>query len=148
MQLSDKSCELAEENDRLFDKNKEQRRRIELLETEQSELVRRSILILLLFLLLMFSCLVKGTPKLMGKILHDFLTLDSIVSEGIMGHLHPWIQDCNSLDLMKRVYLQKTVIIWYFLKKWGPVDTFTTNTVGTWHTCKAIWVMSFMNNPL
>jgi hypothetical protein len=42
MQLSDKSCELAEENDRLFDKNKEQRRRIELLETEQSELVKQN----------------------------------------------------------------------------------------------------------
>ena len=41
MQLSDKSCELAEENDRLFDKNKEQMRRIELLETEQSELVKK-----------------------------------------------------------------------------------------------------------
>ena len=41
MQLSDKSCELAEENDRLFDKNREQMRRIELLETEQSELVNK-----------------------------------------------------------------------------------------------------------
>ena len=41
MQLSDKSCELAEENDRLYDKNKEQVRKIELLEAEQSELVRR-----------------------------------------------------------------------------------------------------------
>jgi len=39
MQLSDKSCELAEENDRLYDKNKEQIRKIELLEAEQSELV-------------------------------------------------------------------------------------------------------------
>jgi len=42
MQLSEKSSELAEENDKLFDKNKEQRRRIEMLENEQSELVRRN----------------------------------------------------------------------------------------------------------
>ncbi len=42
MQLSEKSSELAEENDRLFEKNKEQRRRIDMLETEQSELVRRN----------------------------------------------------------------------------------------------------------
>ncbi len=42
MQLSEKSSELAEENDKLFDKNKEQRRRIDMLENEQSELVRRN----------------------------------------------------------------------------------------------------------
>jgi hypothetical protein len=35
LQLSDKSCELAEENDRLYDKNREQIRKIELLEAEQ-----------------------------------------------------------------------------------------------------------------
>jgi len=39
MQLSDKSCELAEENDRLYDKNRDQMRKIQLLEAEQNELV-------------------------------------------------------------------------------------------------------------
>jgi hypothetical protein len=60
MQLSDKSCELAEENDRLYDKNKEQRRRIELLETEQSELVRKPFLIIIIIIISSFLSTVKA----------------------------------------------------------------------------------------
>jgi hypothetical protein len=42
LQLSDKSCELAEENDRLYDKNREQIRKIELLEAEQVSIFFKS----------------------------------------------------------------------------------------------------------